>query len=87
MSAEPTKTVLAAQSIAKRFGALRVLEDVSFSLDAGEAVGIVGPNGAGKTTFLSVLVGALRPGAGTVYYLGHDVTALPVSERCRRGLV
>ena len=85
---EPTaEPILTATRVGKRFGALRVLDDVSFTMHANEAVGIVGPNGAGKTTFLSVLVGALQPGAGTVSFLGQDITHLPAADRCRKGLV
>ena len=79
--------VLAAAGISKHFGALVVLDDVTFSVRHDEAVGIVGPNGAGKTTFLSVLVGALHPDAGRVTFKGHDVTALSAAARCRQGLV
>lgn len=79
--------LLKATSVEKRFGELHVLQDISFTLDAGEAVGIVGPNGAGKTTFLSVLVGAQKPSAGVIEYKGRDITQLPASERVRLGLV
>jgi branched-chain amino acid transport system ATP-binding protein len=79
--------VLAATGIVKRFHALTVLDGVNFTIRQNEAVGIVGPNGAGKTTFLSVLVGALSPEAGTVMFGGQDVTGLPAADRCRRGLV
>lgn len=79
--------ILSASGIHKRFGALVVLDGVSFSLRAGEAVGIVGPNGAGKTTFLSVLSGAAPANAGTVDFQGHNVSALTAPERCRLGLV
>jgi branched-chain amino acid transport system ATP-binding protein len=79
--------VLSATGICKRFHALVVLDGVDFAIRQNEAVGIVGPNGAGKTTFLSVLVGALNPGAGTVTFKGQDVTALSAADRCRRGLV
>ena len=52
--------LLAGVGLGKRFNALIVLDDVNFSVRAGEAVGIVGPNGAGKTTLLNVLSGAYR---------------------------
>lgn len=78
--------VLSAEGIVKRFGALTVLDNVAFALSRGEAVGIVGPNGAGKTTLLSVLMGALEPTAGSVHYLGQNVTRLPAAERCRVGI-
>jgi branched-chain amino acid transport system ATP-binding protein len=80
------ETLLEAKGLHKRFNALVVLEGVDFSVRANEAVGVVGPNGAGKTTLLSVLVGAHAPTTGTVRLRGHDVTALPTAERCRRGL-
>lgn len=73
--------------IHKRFGSLRVLEDVDFSMDMNEAVGIVGPNGAGKTTLLATLAGAFPPSAGTVTFAGRDMTRQSAAERCRAGLV
>jgi branched-chain amino acid transport system ATP-binding protein len=82
-AAEP---VLAASGLTKRFGALVVLDGVDFSVRTGDAIGIVGPNGAGKTTLLNVLVGAYRPSAGRVSFLGSDVTSQPAAERCRSGL-
>jgi len=69
-----------------RFGALPVLDRVSFSVADGEAVGIVGPNGAGKTTLLNVLSGALRPEAGVVRFRGADVTRVSAARRCRLGI-
>ena len=76
-----------ASGITKRFGALPVLENVDFSMDMGESVGIVGPNGAGKTTLLATLSGAYPPSAGSVMFAGRDVTKLPAAERCKLGLV
>ena len=80
-------SVLLAQGLRKRFGALVVLDGVDLRLEAGEALGIVGPNGAGKTTLLSVLPGAQAPNAGTIRFNGDDVTHLSAPVRCRRGLV
>jgi branched-chain amino acid transport system ATP-binding protein len=77
---------LEASGLVKRFNALVVLNDVDFTIGAGEAVGIVGPNGAGKTTLLNVLSGAYPPSAGRVVVGGQDVTALGAAERCRRGI-
>ncbi|HKW73767.1 MAG TPA: ABC transporter ATP-binding protein [Candidatus Dormibacteraeota bacterium] len=78
--------VLAAVGVRKRFGALAVLDGVDLTLFKGEAVGIVGPNGAGKTTLLSVLSGALAPDAGSVEFLGRDVTSKGAADRCRMGI-
>jgi len=87
VNGSPNAAILSAAGIHKRFGALVVLDDIDFAMQADEAVGIVGPNGAGKTTLLSVLSGAFPPSAGTVAFKGGDVTALPATQRCRLGLV
>jgi branched-chain amino acid transport system ATP-binding protein len=78
--------ILAAAGLRKRFGALVVLDDVDFAVQAGESIGIVGPNGAGKTTLLNVLAGALPPLAGHIRFEDVDVTRLAASARCRRGI-
>ena len=83
----PETPLLEVRRLAKRFGALAVLEDIDFAMRGDEAIGIVGPNGAGKTTFLSVLVGAHPPSAGVIRFRGADVTRLPMADRCRRGII
>ncbi len=86
MPQPPTGAILSGAGLTKRFGALTVLDDVSFSVGAGEAVGIVGPNGAGKTTLLSLLSGGLPASGGSVRFRGADVTTTSASERCRLGI-
>src|SRR5215468_7289981 len=61
---------LIADHISHRFGALDVLEDVSFTVRAGEVVAIVGPSGCGKSTLLSILGGLLRPTSGAAEWRG-----------------
>jgi branched-chain amino acid transport system ATP-binding protein len=78
--------LLVGADVYKQFGALVVLDGVSFTLAANEAVGIVGPNGAGKTTLLNVLAGAYPPSAGTVHFAGTDVTTFDAAQRCRLGI-
>jgi len=58
--------VLSVSALAKRYGELEALRDVSFQAAAGELIAVVGPNGAGKTTLLSIIVGIQAPSAGTV---------------------
>jgi ABC-2 type transport system ATP-binding protein len=58
--------VLNVSALAKRYGELEALRDVSFQAAAGERVAVVGPNGAGKTTLLSIIAGIQSPSAGTV---------------------
>jgi ABC-2 type transport system ATP-binding protein len=53
--------------------ARRVLDGITFSVHENEIFGFVGPNGAGKTTTLKVLMGLIRPSAGTAHILGHDI--------------
>ena len=61
---------LIADHITHRFGALAVLDDVSFTVSAGEVVAIVGPSGCGKSTLLLVLGGLLQPSAGSAQLRG-----------------
>ena len=77
---------LAGVGLSKRYGDLLVLDHVDFTVDAGDAVGIVGPNGAGKTTLLSILAGSLRPTEGTVRLDDEDVTSMSPALRCRKGI-
>ncbi len=69
-------TILEVQGMTKRFGGLVAVNDVSFSLQAGEILGLIGPNGAGKSTMFNLITGALPPTAGRVRLLGQDVTGL-----------
>jgi ABC-2 type transport system ATP-binding protein len=59
--------------IARRFGSVRALSGVSFTVEQGEFFGLLGPNGAGKTTLISIAAGLTRADAGTARILGHDV--------------
>jgi ABC-2 type transport system ATP-binding protein len=58
--------VLSVRALAKRYGGLEALRDVSFQAGAGELIAVVGPNGAGKTTLLSIIAGIQSPSAGSV---------------------
>jgi iron complex transport system ATP-binding protein len=66
------------------YGPCDVVQEASFSADAGEMVGILGPNGAGKSTLLRVASGVLRPRAGTVRLAGRDASTLGAREVARR---
>jgi len=69
--------VLSVHSLAKSFGELEALRDVSFDLQAGETVAVVGPNGAGKTTLLSIIAGLQPPSAGSVSRSAREVGWAP----------
>ncbi|MBX9830291.1 MAG: ABC transporter ATP-binding protein [Xanthobacteraceae bacterium] len=81
--AAPTLRV---ENVSIRFGGVQALTDVSFSVDAGEFVGLIGPNGAGKTTLLKIIAGVLKPDTGRVLLDGADVTKLATAARVKRGL-
>jgi branched-chain amino acid transport system ATP-binding protein len=72
--------------VTKRFGRVVIAEDLSFSVGAGDTVGIVGPNGAGKTSLFGLISGDLAPGAGQVRFNGRTVTKLDSASRCRLGI-
>ncbi|WP_296630504.1 ABC transporter ATP-binding protein [Rhodoluna sp.] len=74
------------KGIAKSYASLRVLEEVTFTVPAGQAIGIVGPNGAGKSTLLSVISGTEKASAGTVLINGRDVTSVGSEDRTRMGI-
>jgi branched-chain amino acid transport system ATP-binding protein len=78
-------SILEVEAVSKSFG-VPVLDDISLTVGAGEAVGIVGPNGAGKTTLLNVIAGDLAPDRGRVRFRGDDITRLRADARCRAGL-
>ena len=65
--------VLRAEHVAKRYGAVVALRDVTMYLKQGEVLGLVGDNGAGKSTLIKILTGYLRPDSGTIYVKGEEV--------------
>jgi branched-chain amino acid transport system ATP-binding protein len=77
---------LVARGLAKAFGALKVTDDVSLDVRAGEVHALIGPNGAGKTTLVGQLTGEIAPDAGSIEFEGRDVTRLPTWARTRLGL-
>jgi branched-chain amino acid transport system ATP-binding protein len=81
----PGTTAVDVLDVSKSFG-VPVVENMVFSVVAGEAVGIVGPNGAGKTTLLNLIAGDLSPDSGRIELFGTDVTSTRAEARCRAGL-
>jgi len=66
------KVILYIEGVTVSFEGFRALNDLSFSIDAGELRCVIGPNGAGKTTMMDVITGKTRPDAGTVF-LGQTI--------------
>jgi branched-chain amino acid transport system ATP-binding protein len=67
--------LLSAKGIRIRFGGVVAADGIDLDVHEGESLAIIGPNGAGKTTFLNISTGYLRPQAGSVSFLGRDITA------------
>lgn len=79
-------TKLKTTDLTRRFLGLVAVNKVSFSMDAGEILGIIGPNGAGKTTFINLVSGIIMPSEGKIEYKGQDITYAPAHERARMGI-
>lgn len=72
--------------VTKRFGGLAAVNDLSFSLQKGEILGVIGPNGAGKSTMVSLIGGSMAPTSGAIFYQSHDISRLPPNRRARLGI-
>ncbi len=78
--------ILKLNNVMKSFGAVTVADALSYSLQDGEALGIIGPNGAGKTTMFNLITGTLSADAGSIEFLGQNVTSAGAAKRCRMGM-
>jgi branched-chain amino acid transport system ATP-binding protein len=78
--------VLEISRLTRRFGGLYAVNDVSFSVGAGEVVSVVGPNGAGKTTLFNLITGILKPNNGRVEFDGKDITGTPPHRLAAMGI-
>ena len=61
------------------------MNEVSFSVNEGEVVGLIGPNGAGKTTLLNLICGIYKPDSGSIRFDGTDITGLPSNRSLQAG--
>jgi branched-chain amino acid transport system ATP-binding protein len=77
---------LVIRNLSKRFGGLRAVQDLSFSVGEGETVALIGPNGAGKTTSFNLITGYYRPDAGSVLAFGRELVGMPPHGICAHGL-
>jgi len=77
---------LVVRNLSKRFGGLRAVQDLSFSVNASETVALIGPNGAGKTTSFNLITGYHRPDAGSVSAFGRELVGLRPHDICAHGL-
>ena len=78
--------ILIVEKVAKSFGGLQALQNISFELPEGQILGLIGPNGAGKTTLFNVINGVYPASAGKIIFRGEDVTRLRPYDLAHRGL-
>ncbi|MGY4617679.1 branched-chain amino acid transport system ATP-binding protein [Bradyrhizobium sp. USDA 4472] len=78
--------VLRVAGLSKSFGVIHVADDLDFELALGECLGVIGPNGAGKSSVLNLIVGLIRPDAGSISLDGVDITNVPAHRRVRLGV-
>ena len=81
MAVPPTVPALRAQGLAKRFGSLMAVDDLSLTVPPGEVFGFLGPNGAGKSTTIKIVLGLLRPSAGEAWVFGDPVGDVEQAHR------
>ena len=78
--------LLDVQNVSKDFGGLRANDDISFSMEKGELLGLIGPNGAGKTTLFNCISGLHPVSSGRIIFDNEDITELKAHDVARLGL-
>jgi len=78
---------LVIRGLSKRFGGLRAVQDVSFTVKENETLALIGPNGAGKTTSFHLITGFHRPDSGSVKAFGKEVAGMKPHDVCALGMV
>lgn len=78
--------LLEVRRLVKRYSGKPVVNDLSFCVNPGEAVGLLGPNGAGKTTAFYIAIGLISPDEGQVFFRGNNISHLAIHERAKLGL-
>jgi len=78
--------ILRSENLKKSYGNKQVVKGVSLHVEQGEIVGLLGPNGAGKTTNFYMIVGLIKPEAGTVFLNDENITSLPMYKRAKKGI-
>ncbi|HUH65297.1 MAG TPA: ABC transporter ATP-binding protein [Syntrophales bacterium] len=77
---------LQVENLTKDFGGLRAVNNVSFTIERNEIVGLIGPNGAGKTTTIRLLMNILKPTSGRVLLKGEDITRMKTAKIVNKGM-
>lgn len=83
---QPRDHFLVIDNVSRHFGALKAVDDVSFSVKKGQIFSVIGPNGAGKTTLFNVITGIYPPTSGKVLFEGKNLEGLPAHQITRLGI-
>jgi branched-chain amino acid transport system ATP-binding protein len=86
MPVDQSQSFFSADSLAKHFGGIKAVSELSLSLDRGEIIGLIGPNGSGKTTTINMLAGALRPDNGAITINGLNLAGSAAHAFARSGV-
>ena len=78
--------ILELKNVHKDFKGLKVLKEVTLSIEEGECHAIIGPNGAGKSTLFNIITGKYKPSQGRIFFNGKDITGMAPHKISRRGL-
>ncbi len=78
--------ILELRNISKNFGGLKALDDISFTVNAGEILSVIGPNGAGKTTIFNVITGSFPPSQGGIFFQEEEITGEKPHKVFRKGI-
>ena len=79
-------TLLRVSHLAKSFGGVKAVDDVSFDLNAGQLLALIGPNGAGKSTCFNMLNGQLKPSSGSILFDDHEIAGKRPRDIWRLGV-
>ncbi len=81
------QAAISIREVTKRFDDIVAVDRISLDVRRGEIFGFLGPNGAGKTTTVRMLTGIIRPDAGSIHVMGHDIVKDPVPAKQQMGVV
>jgi branched-chain amino acid transport system ATP-binding protein len=81
-----TESFLEIKKLTKSFGGLRAVNDIGFSMERDQILGLIGPNGAGKTTLLRLITGILKPDAGSVRFMGKEIVGRKIWDIVNMGI-
>jgi branched-chain amino acid transport system ATP-binding protein len=78
--------LLSINDLSKSFGGLLAINNLSFSVNQGEIIGLIGPNGSGKTTLFNLITGLLKPDTGRIRFNNKDITGISSCKICQSGI-